>query len=95
MEQRSHAEEKAHEDRAEQQTHERRERERDLEDQVTRLWQAERDARRRAEQLDRECAMLRKRCATYEYIYIYIYKYSIRVCLIHFFIQIMFDTTLF
>ena len=64
MEQRSRAEEKAHEDRVDQQTRERRERERDLEDQVTRLWQSERDARRRAEQLDRECAMLRKRCAT-------------------------------
>lgn len=77
MEQRSRAEEKSHEERAEQQTRERRERERDLEDQVTRLWQAERDARRRAEQLDRECAMLRKRCAAYEYTVCTVYCYTL------------------
>ena len=80
MEQRSRAEEKAHEDRAEQQTCERRERERDLEDQVTRLWQAERDTRRRAEHLDRECAMLRKRCATLNTVfYIHLFLVILRI----------------
>lgn len=63
MEERLRSQQKAQEERAEQQTRERLDRDRELEAQVARLWQAERDARRRAEQLDGECAMLRKRYA--------------------------------